>query len=481
MKKTKEKTMVVILAIGFTALCGCSNTHKTVATEELQCITTESVTETSITSEYTDEEMEQMKSDVTQAFWNLQNEFGDEEQIRDFSEYLLEKYDPVRIVQAADEWYTQFDQGIAYSVDENAYHGLSQKLYKETGKSLYVLWNEFQGILEDETVANAHHIYFKEAEEPEIQISFAGDICLTEDGFVIDHYDEVNGDLSQCISDDIENVTRNADIFMLNHEYPASERGTALAGKYYTFRAEPKREEILNELGTDIVSLANNHIYDYGADALMDTFQCLRDENIPYVGAGADMEEAKKPVYFIINGMKIGFVAANRSEKIIYTPEAGENTPGVVRMYDTAMMDEIISEASKECDYLIAYLHWGTEDSPYYEEYQRNIAKEFIDQGADAIIGGHPHVLQGVEYIEGKPVVYSLGDFWFNSETKYTTVLNLKVDMEGLKEMSLLPCRQENDTTHMLYRDEAAQFYDYMRGLSPNAGIDSAGVVSPAE
>ena len=481
MKKTKEKTMAVILAIGFTALCGCSNTHKTVATEELQCKTTESVTETSITSEYTDEEMEQMKSDVTQAFWNLQNEFGDEEQIRDFSEYLLENYDPVRIVQAADEWYTQFDQGIAYSVDENDYHELSQKLYKETGKSLYVLWNEFQGILEDETVANAHHIYFKEAEEPEIQIPFAGDICLTEDGFVIDHYDEVNGDLSQCISDDIENVTRNADIFMLNHEYPASERGTALAGKYYTFRADPKREEILNELGTDIVSLANNHIYDYGADALMDTFQCLRDENIPYVGAGADMEEAKKPVYFIINGMKIGFVAANRSEKIIYTPEAGENTPGVVRMYDTAMMDEIISEASKECDYLIAYLHWGTEDSPYYEEYQRNIAKEFINQGADAIIGGHPHVLQGVEYIEGKPVVYSLGDFWFNSETKYTTVLNLKVGMEGLKEMSLLPCRQENDTTHMLYGDEAAQFYDYMRELSPNAEIDSAGVVLPAE
>lgn len=236
MKKTKEKTMAVILAIGFTALCGCSNTHKTVATEELQCKTTESVTETSITSEYTDEEMEQMKSDVTQAFWNLQNEFGDEEQIRDFSEYLLENYDPVRIAQAADEWHTQFDQGIAYSVDENAYHELSQKLYKETGKSLYVLWNEFQGILEDETVA-----------------------------------------------------------------------------------------------------------------------------------------------------------------------------------------------------------------------------------------------------IEGKPVVYSLGDFWFNSETKYTTVLNLKVDMEGLKEMSLLPCRQENDTTHMLYGDEAAQFYDYMRELSPNAEIDSAGVVSPAE
>lgn len=472
MKKIKE-TAVIIFSVGFTALCGCADAHSPSFQAESQSIVSESTTESSSASEYTDEEITQMRSIVMQKFQSLKEVFGDEEQVREFSEYLIEHYDLFQIAKVAGDWDSQ--------TTESSYHDLSKALYDATGSSLYVLWDEFQGNLSNETVANAHNIYLKESENPKINIAFAGDICLTEDGFVIDHYDEVNGDLSQCISDDIENVTRNADIFMLNHEYPASGRGTALAGKYYTFRADPKREEILQELGTDIVSLANNHIYDYGTDALMDTFQCLKDENIPYVGAGANMDEAKRPVYFIVNGMKIGFVAANRSEKIIYTPEAGENTPGVVRMYDTAMMDEIISEASRECDYLIAYLHWGTEDSPYYEEYQRNIAKEFIDQGADAIIGGHPHVLQGMEYIEGKPVVYSLGDFWFNSETKYTTVLNLKIDMDGLNAMSFLPCRQENYTTHMLYGDEAEQFFDYMQSLSPNVRIDSAGMVSPAE
>lgn len=315
----------------------------------------------------------------------------------------------------------------------------------------------------------------------EVHVSFAGDICLTEDGFVIDHYDAVGQNLSECITDDIRTLTNAADIFVLNHEYPVSTRGTALAGKYYTFRASPEREQILKELGCDLVSLANNHIYDYGPDAFLDTLQTLKDEGIPYMGAGENLAEAKKPVYFTVNGIKIGFLAANRSEKIIYTPEAGENSPGVVRMYDTQMMDEMIREASDQCDYLIAYVHWGTEDSPYYEEYQREIAKEFFDAGLDALIGGHPHVLQGMEYIDGKPVIYSLGDFWFNSESKYTTIVNLDITKDGLKSVSFVPCRQEDYKTRMLYGEDADAFYAYLQNLSPNAVIDSAGMAYPAE
>ena len=315
----------------------------------------------------------------------------------------------------------------------------------------------------------------------EVHVSFAGDICLTEDGFVIDHYDAVGQNLSECITDDIRTITNAADIFVLNHEYPVSTRGTALAGKYYTFRANPEREQILKELGCDLVSLANNHIYDYGPDAFLDTLQILKEEGIPYMGAGENLAEAKKPVYFTVNGIKIGFLAANRSEKIIYTPEAGEDSPGVVRMYDTQMMDEMIREASAQCDYLIAYVHWGTEDSPYYEEYQREIAKEFFDAGLDALIGGHPHVLQGMEYIDGKPVIYSLGDFWFNSESKYTTIVNLDITKDGLKNVSFVPCKQENYKTCMLYGEDADAFYAYLQKLSPNAVIDSAGMAYPAE
>ena len=86
--------------------------------------------------------------------------------------------------------------------------------------------------------------------------------------------------------------------------------------------------------------------------------------------------------------------------------------------------------------YLIAYIHWGPEDVNQYAEYQTAQGKEFLDAGADIVVGGHPHVLQGMEYMDGKPVIYSMGDFWFNGETKYTGLLNLEISPEGLEQMS---------------------------------------------
>ena len=356
---------------------------------------------------------------------------------------------------------------------------IDRQLYYVTGKSLHVLWDTSLGYLENEHTAAEHDVYLIEDEDTVADMAFAGDICLTEDGYVIDHYDALGGDIGLCLSEKIIDRLNEADISMINHEYPVSSRGAALEGKYYTFRASPERERILQQMGIDIVSLANNHIYDFGADAFYDTLDVLNQSEIPYVGAGADMEEASRPVYFVVGGIKIGFVAANRSEKFIFTPEAGENTPGVVRMYDTAMMNNIIKETHEQCDYLIAYVHWGTEDSEYYEAYQTAIAQEFFDSGADAIIGSHPHVLQGIGYVDENPVVYSLGDFWFNGETKYTAIVNLKVTIDGLVEISVLPCIQEGYETHYISEESGQKaFYDYLRELSPEVTISENGIVS---
>ena len=356
---------------------------------------------------------------------------------------------------------------------------IDRQLYYATGKSLHVLWDTSLGYLENKDTAAEHDVYLTGDEDTVADMAFAGDICLTEDGYVIDHYDALGGDIGLCLSEKIIDRLNEADISMINHEYPVSIRGAALEGKYYTFRAFPEREIILQHMGIDLVSLANNHIYDFGADAFYDTLDVLHQAEIPYVGAGADIEEASRPVYFVAGGIKIGFVAANRSEKFIFTPEAGENSPGVVRMYDTAMMNSIIKETREQCDYLIAYVHWGTEDSEYYESYQTAIAQEFFDSGADAVIGSHPHVLQGIGYVDGKPVVYSLGDFWFNGETKYTAIVNLKVAIDGLVELSVLPCMQEGYETHYISEESEQQdFYNYLRELSPEAAIDENGTVT---
>lgn len=353
------------------------------------------------------------------------------------------------------------------------------ELYEITGESLHVLSDRYRGLLVDEQTAVSNHIYMKEGKEKnQISISVAGDLCLTEDGFVIDHYDKVNG-LKECISPEILEITNGTDIFYVNHEYTISDRGAPLEGKFYTFRAKPERMSILQEMGTDIVSLANNHVYDYGPDALYDTADLLEKAGIPYVGGGRNIEEAMRPVYMIVNGIKIGFVGASNGERIKYTPQATETTPGILRAYDTTEYNKVIQNASKKCDYLIAYIHWGTEDSNYLNEDQKRWGREFLASGADIVIGGHPHVLQGIEYVDGKPIIYSLGDFWFNHETKYTGLLKLNINLEGLQEMSFVPCLQTGFTTQYLSEPEKQQkLYEFLEELSPNVKIDENGVIS---
>lgn len=353
----------------------------------------------------------------------------------------------------------------------------ASEIYESLGESIYVLKDRYAGYLEDEETAKQQNIYFKDDKGTEsLTISIAGDLCLAEDGFVLDHYDTVN-DLAKCISPEILDTLNQSDLFYVNHEYCISDRGTPLNGKYYTFRAKPERMELLKQMGTDIVSLANNHVFDYGEEALYDTADLLEKAGIPYVGGGRNIEEAKRPIYYIVNGIKIGFVAASNGERIKYTPQATETTPGILRAYDTTEYNEVIQKAAKECDYLIAYIHWGTEDSNYLNEDQQRWGREFLESGADIVIGGHPHVLQGIEYVNGKPIVYSLGDFWFNHETKYTAVLKLQISQNGLEEMSIVPCLQTGFTTQYISDNQKQEeFYSFLEDLSIGVEIDGNGV-----
>lgn len=346
-------------------------------------------------------------------------------------------------------------------------------LYQMTGESTHVLSDRYQGLVSAE-----NHIYERKGKvKGEAEITIGGDLCFAEDGFVLDYYDTVN-DLEKCISPSLLKIMNDSDIFYINHEYCISDRGAPLHGKYYTFRAKPERMELLKEMGTDIVALANNHVYDYGKDALMDTTDLLTKNRIPYVGGGKNIEEAKQPIYFIVNGIKIGFVGASNAEKLRYTPQATEDSPGILRAYDTTEYNQVIKNASKNCDYLIAYIHWGTEDSNYLNSLQQSMGREFLNSGADIVVGGHPHVLQGMEYVDGKPIVYSLGDFWFNSETKYTGLLQLQVTLDGLKQMSFVPCLQTNLTTQYLDTTEKQEkLYDFLEKLSINIEIDSKGII----
>ncbi len=334
----------------------------------------------------------------------------------------------------------------------NASDGTSSVL--ETAPDL----NDFEGyILTDEDVSE-NGVYCRSVKNPgEVTIVFGGDIDFDS------HYANMNslksrgGDISSVLSPGLLDLLKSADICMLNNEFPYSNRGTPLAGKKFTFRADPSTVHYLHDMGADIVGLANNHAYDHGPDALLDTFDTLNEAGIPFVGAGHNIEEAMKPVYFIAGGMKIGFVAATQIERMTPpdTKEATETDPGVLRTLDPTKFLQVIKEAKEHSDFVVVFVHWGTENKNDYEASQKDLALQYAQSGADLIIGAHPHVLQGFDFAEGIPVMYSMGNFWFNSKTLDNCAIEAVLSDKKLKSLRFVPCQQRNCTTTMFEKGDS--------------------------
>ena len=335
--------------------------------------------------------------------------------------------------------------------------------------------------LADAEYCRQNRIFAKEAaSENEIVLTFAGDISFAEGYANMNTLAQWGGNIRDCFDEFVWMEMRSADIFMLNNEFTYSNRGTPTPKKQFTFRAKPEAVNYLNEMGVDIVSLANNHAYDYGEVSLVDTLDTLEGAAIPYVGAGRNIEEAVKPVYFVVNDFKIAYVSATQIEQGDYpdTPGAGENSPGVFRCWTEERVYEVIREAQENADFVVAYMHWGTELSETLHWAQQPQAVKLAEAGADLIVGDHPHCLQEIAYIGDVPVVYSMGNFWFNSKTQDTGLLKVVVDEDGLKSLQFVPAIQSGCKTKIAPDGERERILDYIQSLSPAITIDNAGYIT---
>lgn len=316
-----------------------------------------------------------------------------------------------------------------------------------------------------------------EAGDPILHLLFGGDVYLSD--HVIQAYDNAGG-IHGVLDDGYRAEIGAADIFMVNQEFPFSDRGTPAPDKTFTFRLPPARVAMLSEMGIDIVALANNHSLDYGTDALVDTCTTLEGAGIPYVGAGPNMDRAKKLETLEVRGRTVGFLAGSR-----VFPDtswvANSQKPGMVSGYDPKILLEETEKAGEFCDYLVVYMHWGVEREEMPKDYQRALGKKLIDAGADLVIGSHPHVLQGIEYYNGKPIVYSLGNFVFGSSIPKTALLRADVDLDqDSVTLSLVPGTSGAGFTRELTdAGKIAEFYRYIEGISFGIVVDGNGYVSP--
>lgn len=354
-----------------------------------------------------------------------------------------------------------------------------EQWYQFTGDSVHVLWLKYcmDTGFQKYRLENVH--WMKTAEPAETVISFAGDFNFASDWCTTEYMESQPNGIYDCFSEELLQEMQNSDILLMNNEFVYSDRGTPVRQKDYTFRAEPEKIELLSVFGTDIVSLANNHVYDYGREGLLDTMSSLREKQIPYLGAGEEIDEASKIVSFVANGRKIAIVSATQIERSKkYTKEATETEAGVLKTLNPERFMRVIEQADRTNDYVIAVVHWGAEGRLMPDDSQRMLADKFVQAGADAVIGGHPHRLQGADYVNGVPVAYSLGNFWFSDGTLYTTLAQVRISADGTLKLCYQPCIQEDLRTSLITdQKEKDAFYHYLASISDQIGIDAQGTV----
>lgn len=339
-----------------------------------------------------------------------------------------------------DVSYAVVKTGVQETVQETAAEPVTQEAETEIRIELAT-----EAAKENAAEAEIEEIIPEEPKIEDITLLFAGDVYLSN--HVLNAYDKAGG-IQGVLDEGIRTEIEAADVFMVNQEFPFTERGTKAADKQYTFRLPHDRLHLMNEMGIDIVTLANNHILDFGPEGITDSISALNEAGIKYVGAGEDLEEAKKLEIVEVGGRKIGFLGTSR----VYMATswaAGENHPGVFSTYDPALPLEEIKKADELVDYLVVYVHWGIERNTQPENYQRVMGQQYIDAGADIVIGSHPHVLQPLEYYDGKPIMYSMGNFVFGSSIPSTELLKIEISAEDEMTVTEIPCTSSGGYTRL--------------------------------
>ncbi|MBR5357687.1 MAG: CapA family protein [Clostridiales bacterium] len=350
------------------------------------------------------------------------------------------------------------------------------------------VYERFGDDLDDPEYLAANKIYVlesRDADPESVTLTFGGDILFDDEYAVTARLLQNGGEISAGVDSALISMMSGSDITMVNNEFPYSYGGSPTPDKTYTFRADPPTVRYLRDMGVNAVGIANNHAFDFGEQAFMDTLTTLEDAGMPYCGGGRNIKDASAPLYFVVDDIKIGVIAATQIERLENpdTRGATDKQAGVFRCLNPTKLLETITDAKDKCDFLVVFIHWGTESTTDIDWLQLDQAPKIAEAGADLIIGAHPHVLQGIGTSKGVPVFYSLGNFWFNSKELDTCLVQAVVSQSdsGSGRLSMLrfvPCRQVGCKTYPASGEERDRIINDMRAMSPGIDIDQSGFIT---
>jgi poly-gamma-glutamate synthesis protein (capsule biosynthesis protein) len=268
---------------------------------------------------------------------------------------------------------------------------------------------------------------------PDITLEFAGDVHFQDrTAGLLANPATAFGPIISTLSD--------ADLTMVNLETAVTSRGTAQPKEFH-FRTVPTAFDAIKAAGIDVVTLANNHVLDYGQTGLADTLAAVKAARFPYVGIGTNATEAWTPYLTTIKGKKLAILGFSQVTELQSTWVATDGRPGEAHVLDLPRSLAAIRAAKKQADLVIVFMHWGTEGVGCPNSAQKSLAPKLAAAGADIIIGAHAHTLQGSGWLGKTFVAYGMANFlwWENSYSTETGVLRLTLPPDAPLTAQFLP------------------------------------------
>jgi len=332
--------------------------------------------------------------------------------------------------------------------------------------------------------------------DQQLLLTAVGDVFLPGtvrfvDGRIMES-DEKEG---KTVFDQVAPYFRKSDVNFCNLEASISDKGIPQAGRYAAFRSYPSMVEVLKEGKIDFVSVANNHSIDYGWEALSETMDLLKRNGIGSCGAGENMEAARRPALVEKKGLTIGLLSYTANVNTPFGFKAGQERAGLApvrispfflpdhtNQEDVKAMQTDVKRLRASVDFLVASFHWGISEGGTHTIalHQKKIAHHAIDAGADCIIGHHPHAIQGIEIYKGKPICYSLGNFFFAMEEGFpreTMLFQCRFSPHSIHEVKFLPAYVSNEGHPEVVspdQEEGSAIISLMKELCSELGTELA-------
>jgi len=292
------------------------------------------------------------------------------------------------------------------------------------------------------------------------------EIVIASDWAPIRAFGDIVARAPEAVYGDLLPVLRAADLRIVNLECALAGDAAPVWKSGSVFKGRPEHIRGLTAVPFDVAALANNHVFDYGVEAFRGTLQILADRGIRSVGAGMSPDEARRPLVLDLKGVRIGIVNFGEGEDLT----AAVSGPGVFGWEIEAVV-ESIRAIRADADLVLVVCHGGVEYIPFPPPYLAEAFRRAAEAGADLVVGHHAHVPQGIQFVGGVPVCYSLGNFVFWQDTdllyrKLGYLVKAGVSRGGLSHIEVIPYEIGSEGLRLLKGADRELFFEALKNVT---------------